>query len=320
MKRRRFLIATLVLPFPALGQEKVQVVGLLWNDSVKPSPYVATLLLALNEKGYAVGRNLRIEDRVSLEGYGQMDANAAALVGAKVDLIVANGRTAVTAAAKATKLIPIVAIIGTDPVSLGLAASLSRPGGNVTGVMTLTGDLAGKRMELLKELVPPNSSVGILYPSAAAGAAEVRERGEAAAKTLGLKPVVIEVRSPDGIENAIAKLAESGVKGIYFPGSTMLASHSSRLVAAVARYRIPAVYSGERFAEAGALVSHGTSIHKLFSKAAVYADRILKGARPGDLPIEQPNVFDLTVNLKTARAQGIKVPQSILVRADKVIE
>ena len=296
------------------------MVGLLWNDSVKPSPYVATLLLALNEKGYAVGRNLRIEDHVSLEGYGQMEENAAALARANVDLIVTSGRTATVAAARATKRIPIVAIIGTDPVSLGLAKSLARPDGNVTGVVSLTGELAGKRMELLKELVPGIRVVGILLASTAAGASDIRSTAQAAARTLGLKTLIGEARSPEDIENAIANLAGSRVGGLYIAGSSMFAGHSSRLVAAVAKHRIPAVYAGERFAEAGGLLAHGTSIHKLFTKAAVYVDRILRGAKAGDLPIEQAEMFDLTVNLKAARAQGIKVPQLILLRADKVIE
>ena len=310
----------LVFRLPVWAQGTVQTIGLLWNDSVKPSPYVATLLLALNEKGYAVGRNLRIEDRVALEGYGAMDESAAALARANVDVILANGRTAVVAAAKATKQIPIVAIIGTNPTTLGLAASLSRPGGNVTGVLTQSGEMAGKRMELLKELVPGNLSVGFLNASAANGAVEIKARTEEAARALRLKVTMVDVRSPDDIEGAVANLAKAKVTGVYVPGSSMLAAHSTRVVAAVARHRIPAVYAGERYVQAGGLVSHGTSIHKLFAKAAIYVDRILKGARPGDLPIERADVFELTVNLKTARAQGIKVPQSILLRADKVIE
>ena len=184
------------MPFAATAQAKTPVIGLLWNDSIKPSPYVATLLGALKERGVVAGRDFRIEDRVALEGYSPMAEGAAALASSRVDLIVTYGRTATLAAAKATKEIPVVAIIGADPVAIGLAASLARPGGNVTGVATLSGEIVGKRIELLKELVPGLSQVAILLASESAGFAAIARDAEAAARTLGLQPRIAEVRSP----------------------------------------------------------------------------------------------------------------------------
>jgi len=322
VNRRDFVIlgaAALALPFAAHAQGKTPVIGLLWNDSLKPSPHVATLLGALREKGYADGRNIRIEDQVALEGYGPMGENAAALVRAKVDLIVTYGATATFAAAKATREIPIVMIIGADPVARGLAASLSRPGGNVTGITTLTGGLIGKRIELLKELVPGLSRVGILLTPNIGNPIEARE-SEAAARALKLQPYFDEVHAPGDIERAIAGLAKSRVGAIYMSGSTMLASHAARVAAIVAKNRIPAVYANERFVDAGGLMVYSGSTKKNFVRVADYVDRILKGARAGDLPIEQTSDVELVINLKTAKALGIKIPQSILQRADRAID
>jgi putative ABC transport system substrate-binding protein len=322
MRRREFVVlgaAALALPLAARAQ-KVPVVGLLWNDSVKPSLYAATLLGALRERGYVVGRNLRIEDRVALEGYAPMAEGAAALVRAKVDLIVSYGATATQTAAKATKEIPIVMIMGADPVARGLAVSLSRPGGNVTGVTTLTGSLLGKGIELLKELVPGLSRVGVLLGSGAANySLNVRE-AEAAARLLKLESHIGGVGAPGEIETTIAALAKSRVGAVYVVGSTLLASHSDRVVAAIAKHRIPAAYPSERYTESGGLMVYAPSVKKAFVRAAGYVDRILKGARPAEMPIEQTSDLELVINLRTAKALGIKIPQSILQRADRAIE
>jgi putative ABC transport system substrate-binding protein len=321
VRRRDFVAlgaATLALPFAANAQGKTPVIGLLWNDSVKPSPYVAILLGALREKGYVDGRNIRIEDRVALEGYGPMAENAAVLVRAKVDLIVTYGATATMAAAKATKEIPIVMIMGADPVARGLAASLSRPGGNVTGFATLTLGLIGKRIELLKELVPGLSRVGILLTPNVGNPIEARE-SEAAARALNLQPHFGEAHAAGDIERAIAELAKSRVGAVHMSGS-MLAAHAARVAAIVAKNRIPAVYASERFVDAGGLMVYSTSINKSFVRVAGYVDRILKGARAGELPIEQTKDIELVINLKTAKALGLKIPRSILLRADRVIE
>lgn len=321
MRRRRFIAAggaLLALPLAARTQ-KVAVVGLLWNDSVKPSPYAVTLLGTLKERGYVPGRNLRVEDRVALEGYGSMAESAAALVRAKVDLIVSYGATATQTAAKATKAIPIVMVMGADPVARGLAASLSRPGGNVTGVTTLTGALIGKSMELLKELNPGLSRVGVLLGSGAANySLNVREAQDAA-RLLKLELHIGGVGAAGEIESTIATLAKSRVGAVYVVGSTMLASHSDRVVAAIAKHRIPGAYPSERYTESGGLMVYAPSVKKAFVRAAGYVDRILKGARAAEMPIEQSSDLELVINLKTARALGLKIPPAILQRADRAI-
>jgi ABC-type uncharacterized transport system substrate-binding protein len=322
MRRRDFIVAgaaTLVFPRAAGAQRKDPVIGLLWNDSVKPSPYVAILLAALSEKGYVVPRDLRIDDRVGLEGYGGYAESAAELVRAKVDVIVTGGGTALSVAAKATKEIPIVMITGSDPVALGFAASLSRPGGNITGVSVLTVGLAGKRMELLKELTPRLSRVGVLLAPNVANPVNTRE-SEAAARALNVQVHFAEVRTADEIERRIAELLQAGAGAIHVTPSTLLSSHSARVVAAVAKHRVPAVYGHERYVEAGGLITYSPSVTRAFARAAGYVDRILKGARPGELAIEQVSDIELVLNLKTARALGLKVPSAILARADRVIE
>ena len=311
-------MAALALPRTVRAQ-KVPTIGLLWNDSSKPSPYVALLLDALKGKGYVPGRNLHIEDRVALEGYGPMPENAAALVRARVDLIVTFGATATLAAAKATKEIPIVTVIGADPVAQGLAGSLSRPGGNVTGIWMYSSELVGKRIELLKELNPATIRVGILFAPGSAIRPSLDE-ADTAARTLKIQALRMEVRSADDIEAAVASLAASRVDAICATASSLLASHSARVVAAVAKQRIPAIYANERFTAAGGLMVYGPSQAKAFLRAATHVDSILKGARAAEMPIEQARDVELAVNLKTAKALGIKVPQSILVRADQVIE
>lgn len=323
--RRRFLMLAALgaaaggFSRAANAQDKTPVVGLLWNDSVKPSPLVAILLDALREKGWIAGRNFRVEDRVTLEGYGGYAENAAALVQAKVDVIVAYGSTAAFTAAKATNQIPIVFHMGADPVAAGLVPSLSRPGGNVTGILTLATGLTAKRLQLVKELNPEVSSVGVVLAPNVTNPDYVRE-AEAAARTLNLHLQFAEIRGPDEIEIRLGELHKSRVGAITVTGSSMLASHSARMVAAIATHRLPAVYAVERYVEAGGLVTYSTSPRKTFARAAGYVDRILKGDRPGELAIEQASGLELTVNLKTAKALGIRIPSSILVRADRVIE
>jgi putative ABC transport system substrate-binding protein len=321
MKRRQFLgvLATAIAAPRSAFAQKTPVIGLLWNDSVKPSPYVAVLEAALKERGYVRGRNLRLEDAVALEGYGPMAPNAARLAAAKVDVIVSYGATATLAAAKATDSIPIVAIVGSDPVQVGLAASLARPGRNVTGVWTLATGLNRKRVELLKEVVPRLSRAGVLYAPGSTAQLAVAE-ADAAARTLKIAMTRSEVRSADEIDEAIARLARAHVEGIFIGTSTLLASHAERVVAGVAKHRIPAVYGTERYIDPGGLVVYAPSIRRAFDHVAVYVDRILRGGKPGDMPIEQVSDVELVVNLKTARLQGIKLPQAILQRADRAIQ
>jgi putative tryptophan/tyrosine transport system substrate-binding protein len=323
--RRRQLLVVLGTLFAAQlvraqSQGRIRVIGFLWNDSIKPSPYATTLVGALNEQGLVAGRDFRIDDRVALEGYGSMADGAASLVRGRVDLIVAYGSTATLAAAKATREIPIVTIIGTDPVEAGLAKSLAHPGRNVTGVVTLNRELVGKRFALLKELVPGLSKVAILIAGGSAGVVSAERNAEAAARTLGMQPHVIKVNAADDLDGLTAELQQARAGGLYVAGNTMLSANASRIVSAVAKHRIPAVYSTDRFVDAGGLMVYGPSIHKSFARTAVYIDRLLKGAKPGELPFQQVQILDLTINMKAARAQEIKIPHLILLRADRVIE
>jgi putative ABC transport system substrate-binding protein len=322
MKRREFLAgSTTLLALPRLSRaQKTPLLGLLWNDSVKPSPYVAILLAALRDRGYVLGRTLRVEDAVGLEGYSTMAENAARLVRAKADVITTYGVTATTAAAKATKEIPIAAIIGADPVARGLAASFSRPGGNVTGVSTLGSVLIRKRIELLKQLVPELSRVGVLIAPGNIGSPLTVAESRAAAKTLNMAVALREVNTPADIDGAIAGLAKDGAGALYVSGATLLAAHSDQIAAAAAKYRLPAIYGVERYIQSGGLMVYSPSVAKAFVRVAGYVDRILKGARPADMPIEQSSDVELVINLKTARALGITIPQSILQRADRAIE
>jgi putative tryptophan/tyrosine transport system substrate-binding protein len=322
MKRRAFVLAggaVLMLPRAALAQKKTPVVGLLWNDSVKPSPLVAMFVEAMREKGWVAGRDFRIDDRVTLEGYGGYAENAAALVNAKVDVIMTTGSTAAVAAAKATKNIPIVAIMGTDPVARGLAASLSRPGGNLTGLATLSSDASGKRIELIKELVPGVTRLGVvLAPNV--GNPMFMHESETAARALKLEIRFAEASGPEDIDARIAELVRLEVGAIYVAPSTFLAAHAPRVVAAIAKYRIPAMYGNNQYVDAAGMVVHASSARQNLARAVTYVDRILKGARPGDLPIEQVPDYALVINMKTAKSLGISIPQSMRMRADRVIE
>ena len=322
IKRRDLLFASaamLIVPRLAQAQKKIPIIGVLGNASVRPSPFLTGVTTALRDRGFVVGRDFAIDDRTTLEGYSGYDESIAALIQANVDVILTNGATASVAAAKATKRIPIVMIVGIDPVAAGIVGSLSRPGGNVTGVYTLAATLNAKRVELLKELRPTLSSFGLLL-APNVGNVAYRRDCEAAASALGLRLHVSEARSADEIESAIEGLVKQGVEALFISPATMLAAQNKRVIDAVANSRLPAVYSTESYADAGGLMVYAPSVVKNRVRAAGYVERILKGARPGDLPVDQSSDVDLLVNLRTAKALGIKVPQSIIVRADRVIE
>ena len=321
--RRRFLIcasATLASPIAVLAQQKLPTVALLWNDSVKPSPIQVSLLKALGDKGYADGGNIRIVDRISLTGYGPMAASAAELARARVSVIVTFGATATLAAAKATTDIPIVMIAGIDPVKTGLAASMSHPGKNVTGVTLLSAELQAKRVQLLKELVPGLKRIGVLFAPEGGAAGAFGGETEDAARRMELTTHVAEVRKIEDLEGAFASMSAAHVQAAIGVPSSLLAAHAERVTRLAASHRIPMVYSGNRYADAGGLLTYHVDTTGAVARAAGYIDRILKGASPGDLPIEEPVQFELKVNAKAAEALGLKVPQSILIRADRVIK
>jgi putative tryptophan/tyrosine transport system substrate-binding protein len=305
----------------ALAQQaKIPTIGLLWTDIVRPSPLVATLSEALRVKGYVVGRNIQVEDRVVLEGYGGMAENAAQLVRAGVDVIFAFGTTASVAAAKATKKIPIVMILGADPVALGLVESLSHPGTNITGVTTVSFELTAKRFQLLRELVPKMSRMGVLLAVGSSASPSNRQELETAAKAVHLQLHVADVRGPEEFNAAFSDLEKARVDGLYVPASSMMSANRSQLIGLAAKHRLPALYADRRYVDSGGLMFYGPNIYDSFAMAASHVDRVLKGTQPSDLPIEQTNRIELVINLKTANALSLKIPQSVRIRADEIIE
>jgi putative ABC transport system substrate-binding protein len=324
MRRRQFVALTLatLLPPVARAQQKTRVVGLLWNDSLKPSPHAAILLQGLRQLGWTSGKNLTVEDRVALDGYGSMAQSAAALVKRRCDVIATYGATATTHAAKATKDIPVAMVVGVDPIALRVASSYARPGSNVTGVVTLSQGLIGKRLELLRELVPDARTIGVLSAAEAgvAGQTATLEETRSAAAALKLSPHFARIRTQEEIEGAVAALAKAGVRALYVAQGTFVAAHSERVVRAVANHKLIAVYPLDRYAEAGGLLAYAPSARKAFVRLAYYVDRLLRGAKAAETPIEQLSDVEMVINLKTAKAQGIRIPQTILQRVDRAIE
>jgi putative tryptophan/tyrosine transport system substrate-binding protein len=321
MRRRDFVLlsAATLVPAAVRAQTKIPVIGLLWIDARKPSPYMGVLVNALREKGWIAGRDFRIEDRVIREGYGGYSDAAAELIRAKVDLIVSYGSTAATVAATATKDIPIVMILGVDPVAAKLVPSLSRPGGNITGVATMAWALNQKRIELLKALIPGLSRIGVvLAPNV--GNPTYRRETQEAARALALDVRFGDAQNADDADRAVGELVKANIGALYVAPASVFQARAEHIVAVVAKRRLPAIYGQERYIDAGGLLVYTASANKAFIRAAAYVDRILKGARAGDLAIDQASDAELVVNLNTAGALGIKVPQTLLVRADRIIE
>ena len=274
----------------------------------------------LRELGYVEGQNIAIEYRWADGQYDRLSGLALALVNLKVDVIVAPTGHAVRAAAKATKTIPIVTPVVVDPVATGLVASLARPGGSTTGLTDMSSDLSGKRLELLKAVVPGVSRIAVLSnPTDAAAGVKMRAM-EDAARASGVRLQPVEVRGRTDLEIAFQAAAKSGAGALIMVEDTLLLSHRARIAKLAEEGRLPALCASREFVDAGGLMSYGPNIEDMFHRAATHVDKILKGARPGDLPIEQPTKFELVVNLKTAKALGLTIPQSVLLRADEVME
>jgi len=324
MRRRELLIASaafLAAPF-VLAQKAGQLprIGLLWIHAGASAPFIDAFRDGMRALGYVEGKNISIDERSLVDGYDGLAAAATRLATEKVAVILAYGTTAVSTAHKAAPGIPIVMVAAGDPIKLGVASSLARPGGNVTGFTTISEDLSGKRLELLREIVPGMRRFAVvLYPGSASEVGSLRSY-VATAQAMNLEMRPVEIRSVAEIESAIAGIAKMEVQAIAVVGSTLFNANRDRLVAAITRLRTPAIYSGITLAEAGGLVAYAVNVVENFRRSAVYVDKILKGAKPGDLPIEQPTRIELVVNLKTARALELKIPQAVLIRADRVIE
>jgi putative ABC transport system substrate-binding protein len=278
----------------------------------------------LRDLGYVEGRNVVIEYRDAEGKLERLPALAAELVALKVDVIVAAAGTLPALAAKqATKTLPIVFIGVGDPVTSGLVTSLARPGGNVTGLSSLSPELVGKWLELLKQAAPGVSRVAFLWQPGAVGeqtGKDILKEAEVAARALGVQLQVVEARGPADIDRAFSDVTRARAGALTVLSTPMFSSKRRRLVDLAAKNRLPALFSFREYVDAGGLMSYGPNLADLFRRAATYVDKILKGAKPGDLPVEQPTKFELVINLKTAKALGLTIPQSVLGRADEVIQ
>jgi putative tryptophan/tyrosine transport system substrate-binding protein len=327
MMTRRDLAASLAAtalawPLDVRAAEAMPVIGYLSSGSPGPAaPNVAAFHQGLNETGYVEGQNVAIEYRWAEGSNDRLPALAADLVGRKVDLIAAAGGTPPALAAKnATSTIPIVFTGVGDPVELGLVASLARPGGNLTGLSVITSELMPKRLELLSELVPQARVIALLINPSNPGAEPVIREVQEAARTKGVQVPILKASSEKEIEAAFASLVQLQAGALVVSGDVFFLGRRDKLVALASRHAIPAIYDWREFAASGGLITYGPSVTAATRQAGIYAGKILKGAKPADLPVEQPTKFQLVVNLKTAQALGLTVPQALLARADEVIE
>ncbi len=332
MNRHSALVVTLALgllaaPLAADAQQggKAHRIGLLLPGSPPaPSASLPTLdafLQGLRELGYVEGRNVAIEYRWAGGKLEPLQDLAAELVRLNVDVIVTSTFRAIQAAKKATSTIPIVMATVGDPVVTGLVASLARPGGNITGLSLLAPELAGKRLELLKETLPGLSRVAVLWNSASPAMGYTFRETRVAAEQLGVKLQSLEVQGdPTDFERAFALVIKERPDGLFVTLDAFTSLHRGRIAELAARHRLPAIYELREYVDAGGLMAYGPSSRDLWRRAATYVDKILKGAKPADLPVEQPTKFELIINLKTAKALGLTIPQSVLMRADQVIE
>jgi len=298
--------------------KKIPRVGFLAGASGEPN--LRGLRQGLRELGYVEGKNITIEYRVSEGEFDRFHALAAELVRLKVDVIVTQGTPAAAAAKNATSTIPIIMSGGTDPVATGLVLSLARPGGNITGVTIMNEELAGKRLELLKETSPKVSRLGVLWNSANPGTAVVFKQTQAAAQELRLSLQSLEVKSVNNLRGAFDAATGRGVNGLVLLAAAPIASHLKLVADLAVKNRLPSIYDRSEFVDAGGLMSYGPNVPNISRGAAIYVDKVLKGANPGDLPVERPTKFEFVINLKTAKQIGLTIPQSVLFRADKVIK
>jgi ABC-type uncharacterized transport system substrate-binding protein len=317
----------LTAPLAAEAQQADRIVRLGYlvmnRMSMSPPQQHAAFMQGLRDLGYVEGRNLVIEYREAEGKPERLPALAAELVALKPDVIVAPTTPAALAAKHATASIPVLFYGSADPVTSGLVSSLARPGGNVTGFTGVAPELIGKSIELLTQAVPGVTRIALLWQPGAAGERTERDtlkHAETAAQALGVRLHIVEARRAGDIERAFSDMTRSGARALSVWTSAMLIHERSRLVALAAKHRLPAVYTLREAVDAGGLMSYGHSQQDLNRRAAGYVDKILKGAKPADLPVEQPTKFDLVVNLKTARALGLTIPPLVLGRADQIIE
>jgi len=314
-------VALFTVCFSAQAQKsgKIHRIGYLAARS-SPEPRDEGFRQGLRDLGYIEGKNIAIEYRYARGKIEELAGFVTEMVRLKVDVIVATGTPAAQRAKQATSVIPIVIAIGDDPVEMGLIASLAHPGGNVTGVTTLATELRGKMLELLKEVVPRLRRIAVLWSPVDPRFILNFKESEAAARSLGLQLQSLEVRGPDELESAFRAATKERAEALIMLRAPVINAHLKRIADMAIKSRIPAIHDDSVFVESGGLISYGTDFPHLYRRAAHYVDRILKGTKPADLPVEQPTRFELTVNLKTAKQIGLTIPQRVLTRADKVIK
>jgi putative ABC transport system substrate-binding protein len=310
------LAATLAVEARPAG--KLYRIGYLETGVMRPRAWDA-FRERLRELGHVERQSVAFEVRWADGQIDRLPGLAAELVRLNVDLIVTAGSPAARAAKNATARIPIVMATGGDPVGLGLVATLARPGGNVTGLTTLSRELSGKRLEMLREALPRVVRMGVVWHRTSAIDALTRRETEEAAQTLGIPLAVHGVDGPEELDRALSAVAADHAGAVLFTTSTMFFAHRRQLADLALKHRLPTMFAFREYAEAGGLMAYGPSYTDLFQRAAGYVDRILKGARPADLPVEQPTRFELTLNLKTAKALGLTIPPPVLARADEVL-
>jgi putative ABC transport system substrate-binding protein len=316
-------VAVLVVPPAAESQQatKVPRIGVLLSSSqLSHSTYVEALLQGLRELGYAEGRNITLEYRYGDGKPDRLPKLAAELVGLNVDLIVTSGTPTTRAAQQATRTIPIVMTLVGDPKRF--VASLAKPGGNITGLTQLSVELDGKRLELLTEALPKVSRVAVLFdPARSVGVIGPLQPTRKAAEALGVKLLPLELRAPNpDFEGAFRTAKREHVGALLVAPGPAIDLHRKRVVDLAATSRLPAMYGSREFVDLGGLMSYGPSYPDLFRRAATYVDKILKGARPAEIPVEQPTKFELVISLKTAKTLGLTIPPATLARADQIVE
>ncbi len=305
-------------PLVAGAQPSARPVRIGWL-STGPHPFISAFRAELRDLGYVEGQTVVIEERYA-EGHAErLPALADELLRvSKVNVVVTSGSAAGLAAKKATTSIPIVSVTA-DLVAVGLVQSLGRPGGNVTGLALVSTELSPKWLQLLKEAVPGMTRAGVLWDSSAAGRAQVRPL-QAAAPSLSIGVVPLDARDAQGIELAFGQAVKERVDALVVMSSTVFAAEKRQVITLAAKHRLPVIYEHRDFVDAGGLMSYGPDLREVFHRAAIYVDKILKGTKPADLPVEQPKKFEFVINLKTAKVLGLAIPQSLLLRADQIIE
>jgi putative ABC transport system substrate-binding protein len=327
MKRRKLIIAlgagALAAPLGSFAQQQNKVWRIGRLSERDPSDYVSqfdAFKVGMRELGYTEGRNYVIEQRSAQSELARLPALAAELLALKVDVIVSSGTPSVVAAHNATREIPILISTVGDPVASGLVASLRRPGGNVTGLTNLSAELTTKHLDLLRQILPGMRRVGYLYnPDNAANVVNLA-RFESDCEKLQFKSLRAPMRKAEEISNAFNTLQRDKAQALIVSGDNTISTWRKSIIENVTKRHLPAIYAGASYVELGGLISYTANSDDLFRRVAAYADKIFKGAKPGDLPIEQPTRFEMVINLKTAKALGIKIPDVVMLRADKVIE